>query len=134
MINIEEEVFARVSQRVRDHYPNIFITGEYVKTPPSFPCVSLIEQDNQIYRQSQTTDHSENHVVVLYELDVYSNRKRGKKSECKAIASLVDEELLKLGFTRTMLNPIPNMEDATIYRMKGRYTAVVSKNHVIYRR
>ena len=51
-----------------------------------------------------------------------------------AIASIVDEELLKLGFSRTMLNPIPNMEDATIYRMKGRYTAIVSKNHVIYRR
>lgn len=134
MIDIEGEVFARVAQKVRDQYPKIFITGEYVKTPPSFPCVSLVEQNNQTYKQSQTTDSQENHVVLLYELDVYSNLTRGKKSQCKAIASIVDEELLKLGFSRTMLNPIPNMEDATIYRMKGRYTAIVSKNHVIYRR
>lgn len=134
MINIEEEVFDVIAKKVRDKYPKIFITGEYVKTPPSFPCVSLVEQDNQVYRQSQTTDSPENHAVLLYELDVYSNKQRGKKAECKEIASLVDEELLKLGFTRTMLNPIPNMEDATIYRMKGRYIAIVSKNHVIYRR
>jgi len=30
--------------------------------------------------------------------------------------------------------PIPNIEDATIYRMVGRYTAVVSTDKVIYRR
>lgn len=134
MINIEKEVFAHVSEKVRAKYPKIFMTGEYVKSPSSFPCVSLIEMDNQMYQRSQTTDCMENHVVVLYELNVYSNKVKGKKSECKEIASLIDSELMKLGFTRTMLNPIPNMENATIYRMTGRYTAIVAKNNVIYRR
>ena len=70
----------------------------------------------------------------MFELNVYSNKTKGKKAECKAIAALVDSELARLGFTRTMLNPIPNMDDATIYRMLGRYTAKVSKENVIYRR
>jgi hypothetical protein len=68
------------------------------------------------------------------ELNVYSNKNKGKKAECKAIAALIDSELARLGFTRTMLNPIPNMDSATIYRMIGRYTAKVSKENVIYRR
>ena len=46
MINIEEEVFAIVATAVREQYPKIFMVGEYVKAPPSFPCVSLVEMDN----------------------------------------------------------------------------------------
>lgn len=134
MINIEEELFSIVSTVVRANYPGIYMVGEYVKSPSSFPCVSLIEMDNQMYQKTQTNDSTENHVSVMYELNVYSNKTKGKKSECKAIAACVDEQMQRLGFTRTMLNPVPNMDDATIYRMTGRYTAVVSKDNVIYRR
>jgi len=134
VIDIESEVFDTVSTRVRKKYPQTFMTGEYVKSPPSFPCVSLVEADNANYRQTQTTDSMENHASLLYEVNIYSNKTKGKKAECKEIASLIDSEFTRLGFTRTMLNPIPNEEDATIYRMVGRYKALVSKNNIIYRR
>lgn len=134
MIDVETEVFSIISTKVREEYAGIFITGEYVKSPPSFPCVSLLEADNAIYRSTRTTDSMENHAELLYEVNVYSNKTKGKKAECKEIASLIDSELARLGFTRTMLNPIPNEEDATIYRMVGRYKAIVSTNKTIYRR
>lgn len=134
MIDIETEVFNIVAQKVRETYPKIFMTGEYVKSPPSFPCVSLIEVDNQIYRNTRTTDCIENHVQVMYEVNVYSNKASGKKAECKAIVSLVDKSMEALGFTRTLMNPVPNEEDATVYRIVARYRAIVSKNKVIYRR
>ena len=44
---------AIVSAEVRKKYPKIYMTGEYVKSPPSFPCVSLIETDNQVYRNTR---------------------------------------------------------------------------------
>ena len=134
MIDIENEVFSKVSSIVRDAYPDIYMSGEYVKSPPSFPCASLVEMDNTGYTNTQTGCDLENHVSVMYEVDVYSNKIKGKKSECKNIIALIDNEMAALGFTRIMLNPIPNMDDATIYRMKGRYRAVVSKDKVIYRR
>ena len=134
MIDVETEVFNIVSKKVREKYPTIFMTGEYVKSPSSFPCVSLIEVDNQIYRNTRSTDCIENHAQVLYEVNVYSNKKSGKKAECKEIISFIDTELQALGFTRTLMNPVPNEEDATIYRMVGRYRAIVSKDNVIYRR
>jgi hypothetical protein len=71
---------------------------------------------------------------VTYEVNIYSNKSSGKKSECKAIATLIDNEFATLGFSRRMLQPIPNIDDATIYRMVGKYRAVVSKNNEIYRR
>lgn len=134
MINMENEIFNEVSERVRWEYPNIFMTGEYVKSPSSFPCVSLVEADNATFRNSQTSDGKENHAAVMYELNVYSNKTKGKKAECKEIVAFIDEILMELNFTRLMLEPVPNQDEATIYRMLGRYRAVVSKNKTIYRR
>ena len=134
MIDVETEIFDTVSTSVHEKYPKVYMTGEYVKSPPSFPCVSFIEVDNQIYRNTRTTECIENHAQVLYEVNVYSNKKSGKKAECKAIAALIDSKMEALGFTRILLNPVPNEEDATIYRIVARYRAIVSKNKVIYRR
>lgn len=134
MIDIETEIFSIVSAEVRKKYPKIYMTGEYVKAPPSFPCVSLVEIDNQIYRNSRDSGSIENHVQVLYEVDVYSNKTSRKKAECKAIIAVIDSKMESLGFTRTMLNPIPNEEDTTIYRMTARYRAIIGKDKTIYRR
>ncbi len=134
MIDVETEIFSTVATAVREEYPKIYMTGEYVKSPSSFPCVSLIEEDNQVYRNTRTTESIENHVQVIYEVNVYSNKTSGKKSECKEIMALIDTQMETLGFTRTLLSPVPNEEDATIYRLTARYRALVSKNKTIYRR
>ena len=134
MINVENEIFDIVAKAVRNAYPDIYMIGEYVKSPSKFPCVSLVEMDNSAYTRTQTDSCVENHAELMYELNVYSNKKSGKKSECKAIAALIDNEMAALNFSRIMLQPMPNMDDATIYRMVGRYRAVASKDKIIYRR
>ena len=134
MIDIENEVFNDVATEIRARYPDIYMVGEYVKTPPKFPCVSLVEMDNQSYQKTEDSGSNENHASLMYEVNIYSNKTIGKKTECKLIAALIDERMLALGFARTMLQPIPNLDDATIYRMVGRYSAVISKDKKIYRR
>ena len=134
MIDVEKEIFSKVAESVRAAYPSVFISSEYVRTPSKFPFVSLIEMSNTAYDRTQSSAGLENHASVMYEVNVYSNKKSGKKSECKAIATFIDNELAALGFSRTMLQPIPNMDDATIYRMTGRYMAVISKDKKLYRR
>ena len=134
MINVENEIFDIVAKAVRNAYPGIYMIGEYVKSPSQFPCVSLVEIDNSAYTRTQTDSSVENHAELMYELNVYSNKKSGKKSECKAITALIDNEMAALNFSRIMLQPMPNMDDATIYRMVGRYRAVASKDNTIFRR
>lgn len=134
MIDVENEIFSEISTVVRAAYPDIFMTGEYVKSPSSFPCVSLVEISNAVYRNSSTTSVEENHAAVTYEVNVYSNKSKGKKAQCREIMNVIDTRLAEIGFTRMMLEPVPNMEDATIYRMLGRYRAVVGEDHTIYRR
>jgi hypothetical protein len=134
VIDVENEIFSKVAVAVRAAFPSVFMSGEYIRTPPKFPFVSLVEMSNTAYDRTQSSAGLENHASLMYEVNVYSNKTSGKKSECKAIAALIDNELATLGFSRTMLQPIPNMDDATIYRMTGRYTAVISKDKKLYRR
>ena len=134
MIDIENEVFDRVAKRVREQFPNIFMAGEYVMSPSSFPAVSLMEMDNSILESTVDSGSNENHANVMYEVNVYSNKTTGKKSECKSIIALIDTEMIAMGFVRSTLTPVPNEYDSTIYRMVGRYRAAVSAEHKIYRR
>ena len=70
---------------------------------------------------------------VMFEVNVYSNKAEGRKSECKSIMAAIDEVLFKMNFKRMALTPVPNMEDATIYRLVARYRVATDGKH-FYRR
>ena len=134
MIDIENELFTKIATALRAEFSGIYVVGEYVNAPSKFPAVYIVEQDNTVNRATRDTSGIENFVDVMYQVDIYSNKNKGKKSECKAIAALVDEQFASLGFTRSFLNPVPNIDDGTIYRMTGRWIATVSKDNSVYRR
>lgn len=133
MIDIENEVFTKIASELRSQFTGINVYGEDVRSPSQFPCVSIVEADNYTVKSTQDSGSNEKHANLMYEVNVYSNKTSGKKTECKEILSVIDDILLGLGFTRTMKNPV-SMDDATIYRMVTRYTAIVSTNQTIYRR
>jgi len=134
MIDIENQIFGKISTALRAEFNPIFVSGELVKAPATFPAVYIEEKANSAYQRTQDSGSLENHVSLMYEINVYSNKQVGKKSECKAIFAVIDNEFQKIGFTRIMKEPVANLEDGTIYRMVGRYTAVVSVGGTIYRR
>lgn len=137
MISCENPLFSAIAAVIRAQYSNSYVTGEYVPSPPQFPAVSIVEIDNYPYKRTRTNQTMEHEAVAVYEVNVYSNKAKGKKAECRAIAALVDDEFMKRGFERVSLAPIQNMNDATIYRMTGRYRGVVgedgSGNFMVYR-
>lgn len=134
MIDIENEVFNTIATALRSAYDPISVYGEYVKSPAVFPAVMIEEKSNSALGRTQDSGSLENHASLMYEVNVYSNKQTGKKSQCKEIFKIIDNEFQKLGFTRTLKEPIPNLENGTIYRMIGRYTAVVSVGGIIFRR
>ena len=132
MIDIENIVFSSIAGVLRAEYPDIFVSGEFTDLPAKFPAVTIVESDNSIVQRMRTTN-IENAANVMYEVNVYSNKIGYKKSEAKEILSTIDEEFSRLGFARTMCNPVANLQDATIYRIVARYEAAVDKNFWIYR-
>lgn len=131
MIDIENDVFDYVAKALRTAFPGITVISDFVEAPAKFPTVTLVEADNRVL-QRMRTDNIENAVSVMYEMNIYSNKAVGKKSEAKAIANAIDGLFNELGFTRTFREQIPNMKDATIYRIVCRYEAVVDSNLTIY--
>lgn len=128
MIDCETKVFDTVSKAIRTaHGDTLYVTGEYVPSPPKFPAVSIVEADNYV-TQRYSTLKKENAANVMYEINVYSNKTAGKKAEAKSIANTADEAMEALGFVRTMRNQIPNLNDASIYRIVCRYQAVIIPN------
>lgn len=134
MIDIEFELFTAIATVLRTEFNGIFVAGEYVSQPPQFPAVSIVEMNNYVYERGVDSGAIENYVEVMYQVDVYSNLNTGKKAQAKAIIAAIDEQFARYGFTRTFLNPVPNMNDATIYRMTARYRGVVDKEHNVYGR
>lgn len=134
MIDIENEISALVRGAVLERYPGADVSGQYVRAPARFPHVSVLEADNAMYEPTQDSGGNENHARVMYEVNVYSNKSGGGKQEAKQIFQAVDEALSGAGLTRTFYAPAPNLENASIHRITARYQAVISKNHMIYRR
>lgn len=124
MIDIENKVFNDVAIYLRQKYNGISVYGEYVETPSSFPCVTIVQDDSSTYVGSLDERLTENHSNVVFSVNVYSNLSSGKKEQAKAIARDVDNILLGMKFTRMMMSQTPNV-DRTIYRMTSRYQAVV---------
>lgn len=131
MIDIESDVFDAVATALRAAHAGIYVVGEYVPAPSRFPAVSIVEADNRVVENMRTLK-IETAVSVMYEVNVYSNKASGKKSEAKSIAATLDEVFASIGFTRTLRNQVPNLNDATIYRIVCRYEAIVDKDLWIY--
>ena len=138
MIDCEDELFREVSTALRQQFPGLYITGATIRAAPRFPCVSIVQRGNQVWRNGRDSTHIENFVEVMVEVEIYSNKTEGKKAECKTLAAAVDAILATKGFTRIMLEPLPNLADDSIYRMTGRYRAIISEpsdgNFTVYKR
>lgn len=131
MIDCENEVYTRIARVLRDKFPGINIAGEYVNAPSSFPHVSITQSDNSVVSEQMTG--SAEMAQVMFEINIYSNKADGRKTECKNIAKVIDDVMFKMNFKRMALTPIPNMEDATIYRIVARYR-VMTDGKYFYRR
>lgn len=132
MIDIENELFSKIKSQLEKDYKGIAVYSEEIRTHIAFPCVSIVEEDNYTFMKTQDSGSNENHANVMYEVNVYSNKTTGKKTEAKKILFKIDDIMILLGFTRMNKFPV-NMDDATIYRVVARYRGVVSQNHTIYR-
>lgn len=126
MIDIESMIVDKVNTAVtslKTTYPNLRVVSDYIETSETFPLISVVQSDNYTHLATQDAalvDHAAN---VAFEVNVFANDKK-KKSTAKAIAAVVDAEMLNNLFTRTFMGQTPNV-DRTVFRITMRYTAVV---------
>ena len=133
MVSFEYEVYTALATALRAEFPDITVGSVPNYEPKSFPYVCIEESDNHSYLPSRDTASNENHVVVMYEINAFSNKINTKKSECKSIMAVIDNTMNELGFTRRGLLPT-TIINGSVFRMAARYDAVISPTGIIYRR
>lgn len=134
MIDCENEVFSRVHDAIIAEFPNADIASEYVRSPSTFPHISVEMVDNPVHRVSLTMSSVDDvYADPVFAVNIYSNKTEGKKSECKAIAKVIDSVFMGMNFNRMALTPVPNLEDASIYRLTARYRGMTDGKY-FYRR
>ncbi len=122
MIDIESKIYSPIAIALKAEFPGIFVTSEPVAASAQFPAVSIVQQDN--YMSSSKLDNSgrERFATVMFQVDVYSNKASGRKTQCKEIMGVIDEMMFAKNFTRLSMTPLP-MPDDGYYRYTARYRA-----------
>ena len=133
MIDYENEVLTRVANDLSSSFPSCTFLGTEQYYPATFPCATGEEADNYTNVASEDSGSNDNNANVMYEFNVYSNKRVGKKAEARAIAAVICNTMSVLGFTRTTLRPF-NDNNGSLYRIVMRFTGVIGKNGNIYRR
>lgn len=123
MIEIESKVYSPIYLALQEEYgTGIFVTSEPVAIPNMPLVVGIVQQDSYSSQRRQDNTLKEKFSTVMFQVDVYSNKASGKKSQCKEVMGFVDELLFRMNFMRISLNPVP-MEDTGYYRLTARYRA-----------
>jgi len=122
MIEIESKVYSPIAIALKEQYPDIYVTSEPAPTPSKALAVSIVQQDSFSSARMQDNTLTEKFATVMFQVDVYSNKQTGKKSQCKEVMNVIDKMLFEMNFMRLSLNPIP-MEDSGYYRLTARYRA-----------
>lgn len=134
MIDFEQDIIAAVRDGLSAaDMEDVVVFDQTILSPSEFPCVCIEEIDNYTYRRTIDTGGNEHHVGVAYEVNVYSDKTRDKRGECKRIFAVVSDVLTGMGFTRNSMNPA-SLNESTAYRLVGRFTAVLSETGIISRR
>jgi len=133
MIDIENEIVTLVYNTVTPIYESAQVVSELNLSPSVFPNICVEEISNVTYNSSADSKSNENHADIIIEVNIFTNRISGKKTQAKDIENLINNALVSVGFTRTMSTPIA-LNNGTMYRRVSRYNAVVDKNNTIFGR
>lgn len=132
MIDIFNEVYTGLVSALTLYDEHINHDCVHVNVPSNYPFVSLEEIDNAENWRGMDCPQRENFADIDYEINIYTLNPL-KKSKGDAILQVVDTFFKTLGFTRTSKNNFYS-KDETAYQIIVRYSGVVSKDHIVYRR
>lgn len=133
MIFKRNEVFTRVKEAVLADFPSVDVSAEYIVSPKTLPHVSIEMSDCYTPEDLQTQSLTEQYSVMMFTVNVYSNRQSGKMEECYNIMDTVDTAMRLMNARRLSLSPVPNLENASLGRLTARYQVCADKD-TFYRR
>lgn len=134
MNDFMNEIFTAVAVPLREAHPGVTFSGEYTRKPSKFPAATLDEIENVSVPRLEDSSNEETHSGLTYRLQVFSNKKAGKKAEARAIFATADSVMRRLGFHRVTYTTTPEIYESTIYSITATYEAIIDADGGISRR
>ena len=132
MINPENEIYDFLYDALQEEFPGISISDESESVPVSFPHVAIEMSNNTLLFKVMDSGNYECAICVFH-ISVYSNKRTGRKQECRKIADFIDNKLVPRNFRRQAMTPIKEKEHPEVYRIDSLYRVATDGKH-FYRR
>lgn len=131
MIDVSNEIFNVVAERLRSTYTGIQVKGEYDPNPAKFPCVTIDEISNVPTHMDSALKNK--YAEVVYRVQVFSNKASGKRAEARKIYATVDDTLMELGFMAKTYTSTPTIYNAEIYSITATFEGIIGADGTVYR-
>ena len=132
MIDFSNEIFTKIANEVKAvHGKQVAVMGEYVSVPSKFPCVTIDEISNIPYKQDSG---SQKYAAVVYRVQVFSNKKSGKRAEARQIFKTVSDLMYEMNLMNRTYSPTPSIYSSDVYEIQATFEGAIDKSGMIYRR
>lgn len=130
MVDLMPDVFDAIYNAVTAEYPDADLASHYVNQPSAFPHVQAWDESNTTPREGMNLSGDECFSNIVIHIEIFDNMLDGEGSEnVEKILALIDPVMRMLGFRRTYNAPVPNYNDASVYRKVVRYTKLQPNNN-----
>lgn len=126
ILDIENKIIDDVQTFFANKSVQVNISSEFEDYPEDFPALMIRQIGSAVYTLTQDDDLTPHHWRVTFQLDTFSNKTSGAKSEVKKLMGLADEAMQALKFTLTSSDISTNF-DRTITRGTQVYRAIVGE-------
>lgn len=131
MIDVSNEVFTRIANKVRAEHAQATVIGENVRSTNQFPCVTIDETYN-VPSQLDTSD-SEPFAEVTYRVQVFCTGE-GKRAQARSIFKTVSDACWDMNLIRKTYTTTPDVYNSSIYQITATFEAEVRHDGMIFRR
>lgn len=132
MVDIENVIINRIDKVLAAAGYKDILGSTYQDLPAEFPWVFLEQSDTYEEPGYHKSSRVNNYDSVTFEVDIYSNKAKASKSECKKILAVIDAEMVSLGFSRLVAQPMRPTSEMYKARLFARYRGIVDANKYIY--
>ena len=119
------EIYTEVREAILAISPDAFVTSTYTPTPSKFPAVFVREIGKYTPPRYATLNNSENVSEVTYEVQIFSNKQSGAKSEADTLYAAIKVALKKQYFREASATPVDNA-DHTVYRFAATFRRIIA--------
>jgi len=123
------DIFNEVYKAVIAEFPNADLATHYVNQPANFPHVQLWIESDTTSRSDLNLSGDECFSNAVIHFEWFDNLLDGVGiTNVKRMVAITDSIMRHKGYRRTYYAPVPNYQDATIYREIARYSGKQPNN------